>query len=441
MNPPPPYTGAGIRVDALAIADERGVLASPASLLIETGSLRVLAVGTPEEVGHHPGSIGATRLSRPRAVLIPGLVNAHAHLDLTHIGPRPFDHESGFMGWVETIRRERLTDPEAIGASVRRGVELLRAGGTVAVGDIAGAPAGRPTLAPWRELARSGLLGVSYLEFFGIGARQAEARGRVEALLDEWAEEERPDSGVRLGLQPHAPNTISLGTYRWAVELALGHGLPLSTHLAETPDERLFVGAGRGPMRSLLERIGVWEPAVLDEVGHGRHPVEHLGPVLRSAPFLVAHMNDADDAAVETLASTGTSVAYCPRASAYFGAEGHFGGHRYRDMLRAGIRVALGTDSIVNLPLSAADQEQGGISVLEEMRLLFRRDGTDPALLLRMGTTLGAEALGLEPGLFRFVAGHASAGVVAVEVGGTGVDPLEAICRARSRAELLLSAK
>jgi cytosine/adenosine deaminase-related metal-dependent hydrolase len=140
-----------------------------------------------------------------------------------------------------------------------------------------------------------------------------------------------------------------------------------------------------------------------------------MAEVLGAAPFLVAHVNDCDDAAIRTLARTGTSVAYCPRASAYFGAERHFGPHRYRDMLGAGINVALGTDSIVNLPESAVGA--AGMSILDEMRFLYRRDGTDPRVLLGMGTVNGARALGLPADAFAFGVGGEMAGLASVEVG------------------------
>lgn len=116
--------------------------------------------------------------------------------------------------------------------------------------------------------------------------------------------------------------------------------------------------------------------------------------------MLVAHVNDATDEAIGILAGSRATVVYCPHASEYFGAHRHFGPHRYRDMLAAGVRVALGTDSIVNLP------DGDGLSVLEEMRLLYRRDGTRPELLLGMATVNGGAAvLGSEQG-FAFSGGR-----------------------------------
>lgn len=442
MNRTPPALEAPItRLDALGIADGGGVCASPGSLLLAAGgdgAVEVLAAGTPAQIDTHPASAAAKRLSFPTSILIPGLVNAHTHLDLTHIGPRPHDPGDGFVAWVDVIRAGRHTQDGAIAESVRRGIELSLAGGTVAIGDIAGAPGGQPMLAPWRAMAESGVLGVSFLEFFGIGATRERARARLEALLVELPA--GTGESARLGLQPHAPNTVDRRLYEWAVAASRRHGLALSTHLAETPEEREFVATGRGPQREMLERLGVFDDSVLDHIGRGEHPVRHLRDVLGSARFVVAHVNDADDDALETLAAAGASVAYCPRASAYFHAERAFGPHRYREMLAAGINVALGTDSIVNLPPEAADPARGGMSILDEMRLLHQRDGTDGRTLLAMGTVNGAAALGLEPGWFAFSPGPL-AGVVAVEAGERSAgSPLSWILRSGGPATLLLRA-
>ncbi len=421
-----------LRFDALGVADGDKVWTSPGSLLLDAreGRGEVLAVGSPDEVNAHTAAGVAQVISKPTAVLVPGLVNAHSHLDLTHVGPRAYDREAGFVGWIEELRAARALTEEAIAASVRRGVELVRAGGTVAVGDIAGAARGVPTLTPWRVLCESGMLGVSFVEFFAIGRGEAAGMERVEEVMSRAARActQAHAHATRVGLQPHAPATVSRRAYLWAVREAVARGMPLSTHLAETMEEREFIARGAGPLRSLLESVGVWSERVLEDVGRGATPVEHLADVLREARFLLAHVNDVDDAGLEVLAKSGASVAYCPRASEYFGAHERFGPHRYREMLRAGINVCLGTDSIINLPPTAADAVGGGISILDEMRLLHRRDGTDARTLLRMGTVHGAAALGLDTSFVTLGVGSRPAGILAVEAprGSNRVDALEA---------------
>lgn len=367
-------------------------------------------------------------IDRLGCVLVPGLVNAHSHLDLTVLGPRGHDPCGGFVPWVEMVRAERPATPDAIAESIQRGVELSLAGGVVAVGDILGAVGGVPTTTGLGTLAESPLHGVGFVEFFGIGNRAAPAMDAITTLVPGLTAFIR--SGFKAGLQPHAPNTVSIEVYGRCVEMAHKYGLPLATHLAETPEERRFITLGEGPQRELLERLGIWDDRELEHVGKGLHPVEHLAAALTNHPFLVAHVNDADDGAIATLAGTGASVAYCPRASAYFDAPGSLGPHRYREMLDAGINVCLGTDSIVNL------DTPGRISVLDDARLLFRRDGASARELLSMMTTRGATALGLDPSRYRFAPGALMAGLVAVPVGG-GDDPAETVMRGAGAPELL----
>lgn len=414
------------RIDAAAAFDATHEPVTPASLLIRVGpidrqcdsipfaSIEILAIGPPGEIDDHPESGLAQRLSLPRAAILPGLVNAHTHLDLTDLGPMPHDPADGFVAWVDRIRAARPTTDDAIERAVGRGIELLLASGTVAVGDIAGAPNGVHSLTPWRVLRDGPMRGVSYLETFGIGPHEEAVRERLARVLDEAANERDSNQRVALGLSPHAPNTVSRAMYRWVCAQGEALGLPICTHLAESIEERQFITDGSGPQRDLLERFGMWDDSLFDDIGAGLHPVEHLEPILAGAspdPILAVHVNDATDRAIEILAATGSAVVYCPRASAYFGAPTHFGPHRYRAMIEAGIPVAVGTDSIVNLPPGT---EQTGISVLDELRLLYQRDGTDPVELLAMATTVGARVLGLDPGDFELAAGSRPAGLVAV---------------------------
>ncbi len=426
-----------LRIDALGAVDATGLSVSPCSVLVEfadrPGSIfpaRTLAVGLPREIDQHEASHSPAlrTVSRPNAVLIPGLVNAHTHLDLTHIGPQPHDPAAGFIPWVDMIRNRREIEPERIAASVRRGIALSLAAGTVAVGDIAGAIRGHITLEPWRILRQSTLLGVSWLEFFAIGTGQARAEAMLDRMRPEIEAAARESGGVRIGLQPHAPNTVARDVYFKAIAqaLTLGHAAPLSTHLAETPEEHEFIAGARGPQRELLEALGIWDDSILKDIGKGKSPAQHLESVLAAQPFTVAHVNDADDAAIDILARTNTRVVYCPRASAYFGAERHFGSHRYRDMLRAGVCVAIGTDSVVNLPPEAGRLPTDaaiptlpagrGMSILDEMRFLYARDGTPPLELMRMATVNGARALGLNAAAFQIRGGDPIAGLIAVPV-------------------------
>lgn len=404
--------------------------------LVEPGRLpgfmaRLLAVGPFEEVVLHPGSSGAKRVDLGQAVLMPGLVNAHTHLDLTHLGPVDYNPAGGFTEWAGRIVRGRRYEAGPLRESVLDGAARALAGGVVAVGDISG----DWQTGPIRAVQETCLLGVGYLEFFGMGGRQAATIERLVGLLPELIELNQHPR-FRAGLSPHAPYTAGLEVYAWAARAAREHGLGLSTHLAENPDEREIVGQGTGVFRGLLQQLGIWDDSILREIGRGAHPIDHMAERLREGAWLAAHVNDCPDEQLETLVSSGVSVVYCPRSSEYFGAAGHYGPHRYREMLARGVRVALGTDSVLNVPKEASAR----LSPLDEMRLLYARDGTHAATLLGMATVNGAHVLGLNQDWFRLKTGGALAGLVAVDVGRTpkGEDPLDWVMNARSAARLLV---
>lgn len=414
---------------AYALADARHSIAGPVSILLSADPHPViLACGADFEVRRHPAAKAAERIDAANALLLPALANAHTHLDLTHIGPRPFDRNVGFRSFIDTVRTQRHTEPDEIRSAVRLGSSLLRQSGVLAVGDIAGAVRGKPDLTAVQALHDSGLAGVSYIEFFAMAPDGPRLTEQLENMLKVFASS-RSTHGV--GLQPHAPYSVSLPAYDAALGLASRWGIPISTHLAETPEESEFIASGSGPLRELLESLGVWHHALATTFSLGRSPVEHL-LTRELIPATVVHLNQCSDADLQILAKSGSSVVYCPRASAYFGWERVFGPHRYRDMIASGVNVALGTDSIINLP--HADR----ISILDEMRFLFERDGMDPGVLLKMATVNAAQSLRMDPRAFSLQVGATPLGIIAVGI-DSDKDPLTSLMRSSEQPRVLWS--
>jgi aminodeoxyfutalosine deaminase len=355
------------------------------------------------------------RIDRAGCTLLPGLVNAHTHLDLTHVGALPFDRDAGFLSFVKQVLSQRLSDPAAIAASVQRGAMLSLRGGVVAVGDIAGVANGQPTLAPVDALAATPLHAQSYLEFFAIGSGELANCANLITIMGEAAT--RRYDRVRVGVSPHAPYTVATSAYENAVRVARHHGAAVCTHLAENPEEHAFISKGDGPFRDLLVKLNLWNDAVASTIGKGLMPIAHMKPLLERAanaevPMLAAHVNDCDEMGLATLKRNRVSVVYSPRSSAYFGNHEHFGPHRYRAMLARGINVCLGTDSVINLPAENSNAD-GHVSTWDEMRLLLARDGVQPRDLLAMATVNGARALQMRPAAFTFTTGESLAGLVA----------------------------
>jgi len=401
-----------------AVIDAAGTRAAPGAVALIGG--RVLAAGEPAAVVERAGEAADAR-ELPGRVLAPGLVNAHAHLDLTEVGPRPY--EGDFVAWLRAVTAARPKRDTALAKAVDRGAGLSAAAGVMTVGDIAASPAATAAL------ERSSLRGVSYVEQFGIGIDFLSAEQEVHDQLARWAETEEA-GGVTIGLQPHAPYSAGPAVYELAADANVRDGRPISTHLAESAEELQFVAEGDGPFRDLLEELGKWRPAYRGLYSEGLHPVNWLmrsdalaEPPEKRPHWLCAHCNYVGDRQIERLAAFGASVAYCPRASDYFGHRDH----RYRDMLDAGVNVCLGTDSIVC---------HGTLSILDEMRHLHRRDGTDPTLLLAMATVNGMRALELEPADATFAPG-ARPGLVAIRYdAAAGVDPLRSVLAADGPVEL-----
>ncbi len=361
-----------ILIEAGAVMDANGLFARPGILAIST-CREVVYAGAPEGLPADFPKEKAECWHQPNDLLVPGLVNAHVHLDLTGLGPRPYGGH--FVGWLESVMRDKPQTPAAWWNAYEAGLlQSLRAG-TVAVGDIV--PHEQVTDA-LRARYKWNLWGMAFSEQFGLGSVCKVPAG-YESFTDR-----------RIGLQPHAPYSAGPLWYETAVQ----SGFPLSTHLAETPEEAEFIAQGTGPLRELLERLGKWRPEYALPYALGISPVQWMEPYLKRAPWLLAHVNYANDADLALLAKTGASVAYCPVASDYFGHRSH----RYRDMLEMGINVCLGTDSIICQPAG----EPHPLGILPQMRHLHRRDGTDPMLLLKMATIHGAKALGLEDGFATF---------------------------------------
>jgi len=369
--PTPPPT---IVFRAAALCDATGQQARPGTVVVRRG--RILAAGPSDQVEAHRYE-RTTLCTLEDRLILPGMVNAHCHLDLNDFGTIPY--KESFVAWIRSIQTQRCTDAAKIDRIVTQAAHAAHAAGVVAVGDIAAAT----TAASARDaLERSPLIGVSFEEQIGSTVETSSPTASTTSPADRH--------GIRHGLQPHAPYSTAPAIYRHAASMRSDHGIPVATHLAELPEEVEFVRDASGPFRALLESLGRWNEAYASHYGHGQHPVDWMAPHLRRGAWLLAHVNLLDDVHIPLLAACGASVAYCPVASDYFGHRRH----RYRELLAAGVNVCLGTDSI----LCQDAVEAQPLGILPQMRYLYQRDGTAPSTLLAMATTRGAHALGLPAG-------------------------------------------
>ena len=317
-------------------------------------------MGTPQEIGNP----NVDRHTQIYGTVMPSFVNVHAHLDLSGIGVTP--PMESFVQWIQEVvfPIRTASNEKTIKAAVDRGVELSIAGGVGIIGDIAG------SMIAAEQLVRSALRAVPFVEVFGLGSRQ-------ESAIKQIA-----DIPSFMGVQPHAPFSCGEDVYL----AAFASGLPVSTHVAETIEEVQCTTDGCGPLVDFTTSIGAWDATAKPWYSH---PVDAMIDVAGTSPLLAAHLNYIEDHHLSRLASSNITVEFCPRASTYFGHEGH----RWKDMIAAGVAVALGTDSL--LCLDTPDR----ITVLDDMRLLYKRDQCDPKMLFAMATIHGAVGLGLSPSL------------------------------------------
>jgi cytosine/adenosine deaminase-related metal-dependent hydrolase len=345
---------------------------------------RVVAVGPRAEVEARHG-----RGERTEAVLLPALVNAHLHLELSHMGGAVAGGE-GLPAWIELFvsarARQRHVDPAP---AMTMGAEDLVRSGVAAVGDISN------TLASVAPLSTAGLAGTVFHEVFGT------TPGRIAGALADAGEARRtapaPGPGLRVVTSPHAVYS----TFHPAL-VELLHAGPGSLHLAEDPAERAFVSSSSGGFAALVTRMG-GKPEQI--VPRARSAVALVAPHL-TRHHLAVHCLDLDDEDVALLAGSGATVVLCPRSNRFIVGKLP----RLDALLAAGVPLALGTDSLASSP---------SLAPLAEAVLLRRSFPDIPAArivpLLWNGLAVGAPHVGvITPGR--------APGVLAAPTGGAVVD-------------------
>jgi cytosine/adenosine deaminase-related metal-dependent hydrolase len=323
---------------------------------------------------------GETRDLGP-GVLLPGLVNGHCHLELSHLAGG-LAGARGFVSWVEALVAAR-GDATATGvrAAAEAGIAELEATGTVAVGDVSNA------LAHLDLLAASSLRARVFFELIGWDPAAADrvmdaAHARLGAL-------NLPDS-ITVSLAAHAPHSVSADLFAAMVEA----GGVAALHLAESPHERRFLDGGDAEWSAFLASRGLGHVAFRPPRTSPVRYVDALG-VLRPG-LLAAHGVQVDEADCALLAARGAVVVLCPRSNEALGV----GLAPVPELRAAGVRMCLGTDSLASVPT---------LDLWDDVLALRRAfPSLEPEWLVRAATRGGAEALGYDD-LGRIAPGAAAA--------------------------------
>jgi len=314
------------------------------------------------------------------ALLMPGLVNAHSHLELTAM--RGFLEGLNFRAWIlrlTTSKRAVLTRDDLLDAARQGIAEGLRAGITT-YADTCDSGVAFDAMLEW------GVRGVMYQEVFGpdpaqCDASMAELRAKIEAMRP------RETSLVRLGISPHAPYTVSDALFRAAAAYARADALPMAIHIAESEVETDLVAGGRGHFADALRKRGI---VVAPRARSPIQLLERLG-VLDDARPLLIHCVQLLEGDIAAIALAGCGVAHCPASNAKLA----HGIAPLRELMDARVAVGLGSDSVAS---------NNRMSILEEARLaalfqgarLTRIDAVRAGEALALATIGGARAIGLD---------------------------------------------
>ncbi|RJF72639.1 MULTISPECIES: amidohydrolase family protein [Deinococcus] len=332
----------------------------------------IAATGHPDELKrNYPHAV----VEHVGGIIAPPPVNAHTHLDMSAYEFTALP----YFRWIPEVvvgQREKRGVPGALAGADE--LVRLKVGG---VGDIVFAPDVMDAL-----LERHDLQGVLYFELFAPKVEMADAAfTRLRELMAGWRRKARPD-GLRLGITPHTPFTVSHRLMRLTAEYAASEGLPMQIHVAEHPTELELFQTGAGPLWD--SRLRAFTPDTFAEI-IGRPPEPDLTPVryldelgvLNATPTLI-HMVNVTPDDIGRVARAGCAVVTCPRSNHHL----ECGTFKWAQFAAAGVEIALGTDSVAS---------GESLDIREEIsfaRTLY--PNLDPRLLVRSAVKGGHRVLG-----------------------------------------------
>lgn len=346
-----------------------------------------------------PATQSGEMLDLGETLLLPGLINAHCHLDYTGMAGQLLPPRR-FTDWIKGMVALKATwKTDDFSKSWQQGAQMLLHTGTTTVGDIEAVPELLPRL--WDTTP---LRVISYRELIHLKSPGTPA-DLVENAAREWGA--LPGNDGRIGLSPHAPYTTSLELLDRAAREAQRRRWRLVTHVAESEEEFEMFMYRQGPMFDWLKG-----QRDMSDCGLGS-PVQHLERAgYLNENLLAVHVNYLWRHDAGLLGRGQVSVAHCPRSHEYFK---HLRFPR-RELENAGVNLCLGTDSLATVRVERGQTPE--LNLFSEMQQFVRLDSeVTPETVFRMATINGARALGRTGELGELTAG-ALADIIALPFSG-----------------------
>jgi cytosine/adenosine deaminase-related metal-dependent hydrolase len=349
--------------------------------------------------GHtRPGDFtAADEIDLGRVAILPALVNAHTHLELSWMRGR-IPETGDFNQWLRTVielKARAAEQGDGVAQAIDDAIREARSFGTGLVGEVTN------TLATSRALEKHGVAGVVFHELLGF--KTEDAISVMEEATARLAKQGGSDR-LRHTLAPHAPSSVSPALFGLIRDALRGDPLAKSTvHLGESAAEIEFLKDGTGPCRTALERMEKWDASWLPPQSNPVGYLDRMG--FLDDRVLVVHGTQFGDEELKLLAAKGATLVTCPRGNVRTGA----GSPPIEEFFDSGVCVAVGTDSLASVP------DLNLFAELEEMRRLA--PALPARLLLESATINGARALGFEAEFGTIDAGKRDA-LVAVRLDG-----------------------
>ncbi|HMJ25683.1 MAG TPA: amidohydrolase family protein [Pyrinomonadaceae bacterium] len=362
------------------------------------------------------------------AAILPGLINAHSHLELTVMRGFLEREENDFFAWLRklTLARLAMTGDDLVVSATCGAIEAARAGVTF-LGDANAAAA-----QGIKALQALGLRGIVYQESFGPDPRLAMEN---VAELHEQISQLRAleDPLVRVGVSPHSPYTVSGPQLELISRLALDQQIPLMMHAAESPAEKLFMSEGLGPFAEGLSKRGIdWQAPGISTIQYlKRHGVLETRPLL-------AHCLNVDDEDLQIIKQSNSGIAHCPKSNAKLG----HGRAPFANFLKHGVRVGFGSDSVASNNTCDILEEARFATLLARLEIDPESTGVNATEALFAATAGGARALGLENQIGSLAPGM-EADIAVISLAGAHQrpvrDPFAALVFASSGRDVLMT--